>query len=65
VDLVAGGLPHPRATDLTELAEDAPTLHVYVEDLATTCDHEAWLDPGHEEWAEALDDEPTMGRLAP
>jgi hypothetical protein len=65
VDLLAASSSHPRATELTELADDAPTLHLYVEDLATTCDHSDWLDPGHEEWAEALDDEPTMGRLAP
>lgn len=65
VDLLATAPPHPRAGELIELAEDAPTLHVYVEDLATECDHADWLDPGHEEWSEALDDEPSMGRLAP
>ena len=39
---------------LAILADEAPTLHLYVRDLATTCRHRAWLDPGAEEWAEAV-----------
>lgn len=65
VDLLAASSPHPRATELIELAEDAPTLHLYVEDLAVECDHDGWLDPGYEEWCEALADEPSLGRPAP
>jgi hypothetical protein len=64
VDVLAGS-PHSRARDLAELAEDAPTLHLYVEDRVTDCTHAEWLDPGHEEWRDALDDEPTLGRPVP
>jgi len=44
----------PLATDLVDLAEDAPTLHLYLEDLVSECRHERWRDPGHAEWSEAL-----------
>jgi len=56
VDLLEDAPPHPRARELIELAEDAPTLHLYVQDLATQCAHRAWRDPGFTEWEEALDD---------
>lgn len=56
VDLLDDAPPHPRARDLIELADDAPTLHLYVHDLATGCEHPRWLDPGRTEWEEALDD---------
>ncbi|HSO95854.1 MAG TPA: hypothetical protein VLV81_07410 [Acidimicrobiia bacterium] len=46
----------PSARDLAELAEEAPTLHLYVQDLATSCRHPAWHDPGHAEWLEVLDE---------
>ena len=65
VDLLRTGAPHTRTSELIELAEEAPTLHLYVEDLRTECAHDDWHDPGHEEWADALDDEPSLGRLAP
>lgn len=55
-DLLRDGPPHTRARDLLELADEAPTLHLYVEDLTTDCTHTRWRDPGHTEWAEALDD---------
>ncbi|HEY3724557.1 MAG TPA: hypothetical protein VGN59_14485 [Acidimicrobiia bacterium] len=53
-DLLDAAPPHPRANDLLALAEDAPTLHLYVVDGAGSCDHRAWLDPGHEEWLDAV-----------
>lgn len=56
VDLLEDAPPHPRTRDVTELAEDAPTLHLYVQDLATECTHSSWRDPGSTEWAEAMDD---------
>jgi hypothetical protein len=56
VDLLDDAPPHPRARELADLADDAPTLHLYVEDLGAGCGHSAWRDPGHTEWAEALDD---------
>ncbi|HEV2309389.1 MAG TPA: hypothetical protein VGU73_02605 [Acidimicrobiia bacterium] len=54
VDLLDEAPPHPRIPELVELAEDAPTLHVYVHDLATTCGHRMWRDPGFVEWSEVL-----------
>jgi hypothetical protein len=54
VDLLDAAPPHGRANDLLALAEDAPTLHVYVVDGRGQCDHRAWLDPGHEEWLDAV-----------
>ena len=46
LDVLESGPFHPRAADLVELTEEAPTLHVYVEDLVTECEHDEWLDPG-------------------
>jgi hypothetical protein len=54
VDLLDGGAPHPRASELIELADDAPTLHLYVRDIATTCRHRGWFDPGRGEWADVV-----------
>lgn len=56
VDLLDAAPPHPRAHDLAELADDAPTLHLYVQDLLTGCRHRAWRDPGAQEWRDALDE---------
>jgi hypothetical protein len=53
-DLLDAAPPHDRAADLAELAEEAPTLHLYVVDDAARCDHRGWHDPGHEEWLEAV-----------
>jgi hypothetical protein len=55
VDLLQGAL-HPRGRELVELAEDAPTLHLYVQDLTAACGHHRWRDPGFAEWSEVLDD---------
>jgi hypothetical protein len=54
VDLLADAPPVARSRELIELADDAPTLHLYVRDLATECTHRAWRDPGFDEWAEAM-----------
>ncbi len=54
VDLLEDAPPHPRARELLELADDAPTLHLYLQDLATRCTHRTWRDPGFTEWSEAL-----------
>ena len=56
VDLLGQVPPLARARELLELAEDAPTLHLYVRDLATSCEHRAWRDPGSEEWADVMAD---------
>ena len=54
VDVLDAAPPLPLAPELIELADEAPTLHLYVQDLAARCRHRRWLDPGHTEWAEAL-----------
>ena len=55
VDLLDAAPPHPRASELVELADEAPTLHVYLVDEGSTCSHEAWLDPGYDEWTDAVE----------
>jgi len=39
---------------LADLLDDAPTLHVYVRDVAQRCAHREWRDPGAEEWADVM-----------
>ena len=56
VDLLADGPSVPGTDALVELADEAPTLHVYVVDGSTGCRHRAWLDPGYAEWLDALED---------
>jgi hypothetical protein len=53
-DLLADGAPHARAGEILELADDAPTLHLYVVDRRGRCAHRQWRDPGHEEWLDAV-----------
>jgi hypothetical protein len=53
-DLLGDAPPFPRAGELVELADEAPTLHVYVRDVAASCAHRAWRDPGAEEWADLV-----------
>jgi hypothetical protein len=65
LDLLDSGPFHPRATELGELAEEAPTLHLYVEDLVSDCEHDDWLDPGFTEWSDAVDEVPGVRRPAP
>jgi hypothetical protein len=55
VELLDRSGPHPRAPELVELADDAPTLHLYVVDERTECEHRGWLDPGHAEWADVIE----------
>ncbi|MCU1458083.1 MAG: hypothetical protein JWL73_2175 [Actinomycetia bacterium] len=54
VDIIESAPPLPKGTELLELADDAPTLHLYVQDLVSECEHDAWRDPGAEEWAEVF-----------
>jgi hypothetical protein len=55
VDLLDAAPPHPRASDLVELADEAPTLHVYLVDEGSECTHDGWLDPGFDEWLDAVE----------
>lgn len=65
LDLLDDALAHERARDLLELAEDAPTLHLYVADLESGCTHRRWHDPLYDEWADAFAELPPVGKLAP
>jgi hypothetical protein len=56
VDLLGAAPLFARAGELVQLADDAPTLHVYVRDVAVRCSHRAWRDPGYEEWSEVIAD---------
>ena len=55
-DLLRDAASFGASGALLELADDAPTLHLYVRDLDTTCRHRAWRDPGFEEWSDAMSD---------
>ena len=55
VDLLDAAQPHPRSGDLIGLADEAPTLHLYVVDLLTECRHSRWRDPGFAEWLDVID----------
>jgi len=55
VDLLDAGQPHPRSGDLISLADEAPTLHLYVLDLVTECRHSRWRDPGFAEWLDIVE----------
>lgn len=54
VDVLDEAPAHPRATELVELADDAPTSHCYVLDLTARCPHRTWRDPGRIEWDDAV-----------
>jgi hypothetical protein len=56
VDVIDAAPPHPRGAELSLMAEDAPTLHLYCYDLSVRCEHAGWRDPGYAEWLEASDD---------
>ena len=54
VDVLEGAPPHPRATELMDLADDAPSSHLYVYDRDAECRHHRWIDPGRAEWVEVV-----------
>jgi hypothetical protein len=64
VDLLDESAAHSRTGELVDLADEAPTLHLYVVDDATECQHPRWRDPGHTEWGDAVG-MPTRPRLRP
>ena len=55
-DLLADAPPFARSVEVVELADDAPTLHLYVRDVSTRCGHRGWRDPGAEEWTDVIAD---------
>jgi hypothetical protein len=52
LDLLDAAPPHARGGELLELADDAPTLHLYVVDVGSECEHLGWRDPLFDEWYE-------------
>ncbi len=54
VDLLQDAPPFARSAELIDLADDAPTLHLYVRDVGVECRHRDWRDPGFEEWADVI-----------
>jgi hypothetical protein len=54
VDVIDAGAPHPRAGELRDLADDAPTLHVFLVDDAHRCRHRRWRDPLADEWHDVV-----------
>lgn len=57
VDVLHAAPPHARVPELVALADDAPTLHLYVRDLVTGCSHRGWRDPGFSEWSDAMEEQ--------
>lgn len=55
-DLLTARPEFPRSSELAELSEEAPTLHLYVVDGLVPCRHERWLDPGFAEWSDVVED---------
>jgi hypothetical protein len=55
VDLLDASAPHARSGELVELADQAPTLHVYVIDDAAKCAHRRWRDPLAAEWQDVIE----------
>ena len=47
--------PHPRGGELVDLADDAPTLHLYVVDRESRCRHTRWRDPLADEWRDVVE----------
>lgn len=62
VDLLDDSPPFSRAEELVELADEAPTLHLYVRDLTGACGHRGWIDPGFDEWSDAFGSRTTLPR---
>jgi hypothetical protein len=65
VDLLTEAPPYERGLELVDLADDAPTLHLYLLDLAKDCRHRAWRDPGYLEWCDVIEELSWPGRVAP
>jgi len=56
VDVLGDAPPFARGEELCDLADDAPTLHLYVRDVEGECRHPDWRDPGFDEWSDAIAD---------
>lgn len=54
VDVLDAAPPLPRAPELVDLADDAPSSHLYLYDQQSDCRHQRWIDPGRAEWVEVV-----------
>jgi hypothetical protein len=55
IDVLEQAAPHARTRELVELADDAPTLHLFVVDDEGSCRHPRWRDPLHDEWLDVVE----------
>jgi hypothetical protein len=55
MDVLDASAFHGRTRELTELADEAPTLHLFVVDDASPCRHPRWRDPLHDEWLDVVE----------
>jgi hypothetical protein len=62
VDLLEAAPPFSRGEELMELADEAPTLHLYLRDVTATCAHRGWIDPGYDEWSDVFHEPATFLR---
>jgi hypothetical protein len=62
VDVIVAAPPHPRSSEIFDLADDAPTLHLYMIDEAADCGHPNWHDPLFDEWLDAVEEPGTHAR---
>ncbi len=62
VDVLDSAPPHPAAAAIIRLADEAPTLHLYLVEPESDCAHEQWRDPGCEEWSDVVGGDPPRAR---
>jgi hypothetical protein len=62
VDVLDGAPPHPASAAIINLADEAPTLHLYVVEPDSECTHRLWRDPGGDEWSDVVGEEPPRAR---
>jgi hypothetical protein len=62
VDVLDNAPPHPATTAIINLADEAPTLHLYVIEPDSDCAHRLWHDPGYDEWLEIAGEEQPRAR---
>lgn len=54
VDVMDDACILARSGELLDFADEAPTLHLYIVDDESECEHEQWRDPLFDEWFEVV-----------
>src|SRR3954468_20776946 len=62
VDVLDGAPPHPSGNAIINLADEAPTLHLYMIEPDSDCAHKLWHDPGSDEWLDVAGEEQPRAR---